>query len=173
MLAEDRLGWWKTNSSHHNNADPWAGDQRFTSGSLRPEQLDRFMSAASYDKYRGRVMLGLDLRSWMPSSSDLRRLYLKNCDLRGVGLTGADLRGSNLSLSRLDLAALTGADFSGSDLEGADFTGADLTGANLSSTALSATRFNDATAHAMVVDDAWGLLEDQQDYLRYRGVDVL
>lgn len=54
VLAEDRPGWWEENSSYHNNADPTTGSERFTSGSLRPEQLTRFLVADSYDKYRGR-----------------------------------------------------------------------------------------------------------------------
>jgi len=69
VLAEDRLGWWETNWSYHNNADPMAGDQRFITGSLRPEQLARFLEASSYDKYRGRVMIGLDLTGCDPTPS--------------------------------------------------------------------------------------------------------
>ena len=173
VLAEDRLGWWEINSSYHNNADPWAGDERFTSGSMRPEQLDRFLEAPNYDKYRGRVMLGLDLRRWRPSTANLRRLYLKNCDLRDVDLSKADLREANLSLSDLSGANLSEADLSGSDLEGADFGGANLTGANLTGTALSATRFKDATVEGAVFDGSWGLLEDQQKYLVTKDVITL
>lgn len=171
LLAEDRLGWWETNSSYHNNADPWMGDQRFTTGSLRPGQLHRFLSAANYDKYRGRVMLGLDLRGWAPNSKDLRRLYLKNCDLRGVDLSSSDMREANLSLSDVRGAVLRGTDLSGSDLEGADFGDADLTDADLSGTALSATRFDGAAVEGTRFKDAWGLLEDQQRYLASKGVD--
>ncbi|HEU4321330.1 MAG TPA: molybdopterin-dependent oxidoreductase [Acidimicrobiia bacterium] len=172
VLAEDRLGWWETNSSYHNNADPTTGKERFTTGSLRPEQLRRFLDAANYDKYRGRVMLGLDLTAWSPSTRDLRRLYLKNCDLSRVDLSGADLRESNLSLSRLIGAELVGADLSGSDLEGADFTGADLSGADLSRCALSATRFDGARLEGARFYDSWGLLEDQQAYLIGCGVSL-
>lgn len=172
LLAEDRLGWWEVNSSYHNNADPFAGDQRFTTGSLRPEQLQRFLEAASYDKYRGRVMLGLDLTGWRPSSPDLRRLYLKNCDLSGVDLVGVDFRESNLSLSRLVGANLAGADLSGSDLEGADFTEADLTDVDLSGTALSAARFDRADVSGARFDGAWGLVEQQASYLTGRGVSL-
>ncbi|HIE21246.1 MAG TPA: nitrate reductase [Acidimicrobiia bacterium] len=171
LLAQDRLGWWETNSSYHNVGDPWAGDQRFTTGSIRPQQLERFMTATSYDKYRGRVMLGLDLRGWSPASRDLRRLYLKNCDLRGVDLSGADLRESNLSLSNLAAARLVGADLSGSDLEGADFTDADLSGADLSSTALTATRFDGARVEGASFAGSWGLVESQQRYLAGQGID--
>lgn len=170
LLAEDRLGWWETNSSYHNNADPWAGDQRFTTGSLRPGQLARFLEAENYDKYRGRVMLGLDLRAWTPGSRDLSRLYLKSCDLRGVDLRGADLHASNLSLSDLSGADLQGADLSGSDLEGANFAGANLTGADLSGTALSATRFGGASVTGARFDGSWGLLESEQTYLQIEGV---
>lgn len=170
VLAEDRLGWWETNSSYHNNADPMAGDQRFTTGSLRPEQVVRFLGAGSYDKYRGRVMIGLDLTGWHPASLNLRRLYLKNCDLAGVDLTGADLRESNLSLTSLRGARLAGADLSGSDLEGVDFTSADLSGADLSHTALSAARFHGAVVVGASFEDAWGLVESQALYLRGQGV---
>jgi hypothetical protein len=170
VLAEDRLGWWEEGSYYHNNADPWAGDERFTSGSIRPGQLERFVGASGYDKYRGRVMMGLDLRSWKPATLDLRRMYLKNCDLRELSLAGADLRESNLSLSDLRGAVLCGADLSGSDLEGVNFSGADLTGADLSDTALSATRFVDDTAGAVldgaVFEGSYGLVEEQEAFVR-------
>lgn len=172
LLAEDRLGWWEVNSSYHNNADPFDGDQRFTTGSLRPEQVRRFKEASAYDKYRGRVMIGLDLRGWSPGSVDLRRLYLKNCNLTGVDLSGADLRESNLSLTNLSGADLSRADLSGSDLEGADFTDADLTDADLSATALSAARFDGARVAGAMFDDSWGLVEDQARYLESQGVNL-
>lgn len=172
LLAEDRPGWWEINSSYHNNADPFTGDERFTTGSVRPEQLARFKEAESFDKYRGRVMIGLDLRGWSPRSTHLSRLYLKNCDLREAILVDADLRAANLSLSKLTGARLTGADLSGSDLEGADFTAADLTGADLSGTALSATRFDEARVDGARFDGAWGLLEDQVFYLESQGVSL-
>lgn len=155
LLTEDRVGWWETNSSYHNNADPSAGDERFTTGSLRPNQIQRFRDANNYDKYRGRVMIGLDLTGWTPATLDLRRLYLKQCDLRDVDLRGADLRECNLSLSRLVRARLSGADLSGADLEGADFSGANLEGANLSGTALSATRFDRAHVEGAEFRGSW------------------
>lgn len=169
VLAEDRPGWWEESSYYHNNADPWAGDERFTSGSIRPEQLERFVRAPGYDKYRGRVMMGLDLRGWAPASLDLRRLYLKNCDLRGLALAGADLRESNLSLSDLRGADLRGADLSGADLEGVNFSTANLIGANLTETALSATRFVDDTGGALldetIFEGSFGLVEEQEEYV--------
>lgn len=176
LLAEDRLGWWEVNSSYHNNADPTSGRERFTTGSLRPEQLRRFLEAHNYDKYRGRVLLGLDLRQWQPASHDLSRLQLKNCDLRGVDLSGVNLSNCNLSLSDLRRANLAGADLSGSDLEGANFAGANLSGSDLSGCQLSATRFFDdsmaAVVEGTVFGGVWGLVEDQEDFLRGQGVDV-
>ncbi|MFZ0626400.1 MAG: molybdopterin-dependent oxidoreductase [Acidimicrobiia bacterium] len=172
LLREDRKGWWETHSSYHNNADPASGEERFTTGSIRPDQLRRFLEATSYDKYRGKVLLGLDLRSWSPADRNLRRLYLKNCVLTGVDLSGVDLRNSNLSLSDLSGADLRRADLSGSDLEGADFSGADLTGANLADTALSATRFygpgGEATLTGANFDGSWGLVEQQEAYVDRR-----
>ncbi len=172
VLAEDRPGWWETDSNYHNNADPLPGDERFTTGSIRPEQLRRFLTAPTYEKYRSRVMVGLDLRSWSPATKDLRRLYLKNCDLSGVDLSGADMRESNLSLSDLRRANLRGADLSGSDLEGANFAGADLRDADISGTALSATRFEEPGLGADVTgarfDGSWGLTESQEEYLATR-----
>ncbi|HEY6628476.1 MAG TPA: molybdopterin-dependent oxidoreductase [Acidimicrobiia bacterium] len=172
VLAEDRPGWWETDSNYHNNADPLPGNERFTTGSIRPEQLRRFLTAPTYEKYRGRVMVGLDLRSWSPKTKDLRRLYLKNCDLSGVDLSGVDMRESNLSLSDLRHAKLQGADLSGSDLEGANFAGADLRDADVSGTALSATRFEEPGLGADVTgarfDGAWGLTETQEEYLAGR-----
>jgi hypothetical protein len=169
VLAHDRPGWWEENSFYHNNADPRPGNERFTTGSIRPEQLARFLAADRYDKYRGRVLMGLDLRDWVPASLDLRRLHLKYCDLRGVSLVGADLRESNLSLSDLRGADLTGADLSGSDLEGVNFSGADLSGADLSGTALSATRFVDQTGGATLAGtsftDSFGLVEEQEEFV--------
>lgn len=169
LLAEDRLGWWEANSAYHNNAEPWSGSERFSTGSIRPEQMRRFMEADRYDKYRGRLMIGLDLREWRPATGDLHGLQLKACDLSGVSLPGVDLRATNLSLSNLRGADLHGADLSGSDLEGVDFTGADLTGADLSHTALTATRFGGDGPTAKLdgtrFDGAWGLTESQERYV--------
>lgn len=172
VLDEDRLGWWETNSAYHNDADPSKGDQRFTTGSLRPKQLERFQTASSYDKYRGRVMIGLDLREWRPASGNLRALQLKNCDLAGVDLGAVDLRGSNLSLTSLRGANLAHADLSGSDLEGVDFTEANLTDADLSYTALSAARFDGAVVDRARFDGSWGLVESEAFYLQSHGVSL-
>ncbi|MEM8931235.1 MAG: molybdopterin-dependent oxidoreductase [Acidobacteriota bacterium] len=175
LLIEDRLGYWERESAYHNVADPWPGDQRFTSGSLDPKQVARFRGATSFERWRSkRVMLGLDLRDWRPVDRDLSGLQLKNCDLRGADLAGCDLRDANLSLSDLRGADCRGIDARGADLEGVDFSGADLRDADLSGTALSATRFvaDDGTTGARVdglrLDGASGLLGSQERYLASR-----
>jgi hypothetical protein len=172
LLAEDYLGYWERESSYHNHADPWPGDERFVSGSLPPDKLKALREAASYVPYRGarKVVVGADLRGWEPKTRDLGDLHLKNCDLRGARLEGADLRGANLSLSNLRDANLAGADLRGADLEGADFAGADLTGADLRDTFLSATKFFDQGREARIDGLRWeggrGLLEAQEAFLR-------
>ena len=175
LLAEDRLGYWERESSYHNNADPWPGDERFVSGSLPPDKLRALREAASYVPYRGlrKVVVGADLRGWRPGTRELGDLHLKNCDLREARLEGADLRGANLSLSDLRGASLAGADLRGADLEGANLAGADLTGADLRDTFLSATKFLESGAGARIGGLRWeggrGLLEDQEAYLRGSG----
>ncbi|MEL7059707.1 MAG: molybdopterin-dependent oxidoreductase [Acidobacteriota bacterium] len=172
LLAEDRDGFWERTSAYHPVGDPWPGDQRFTSGSIEPDRLERLRSAESLSRWRGKVVLGADLRGWRPADRDLRRLMLKSCDLRRAELEVVDLRQANLSLSDLRGADLRGADLRDADLEGASFVGADLRGADLRGSALSATTFLDtdgdleARVDGMRWHGAHGLLEAQEDFLR-------
>jgi hypothetical protein len=177
LLAQDRLGYWERESSYHNNADPWAGDERFVSGSLPPADLQALRDAASYVNRRGprKVVIGADLGGWEPKTRDLGDLYLKNCDLRGARLDGVSLQGANLSLSDLRGARLAGADLRGADLEGANFAGADLTGADLRDTFLSATKFFEREADGTLLgarieglrwEGGKEILEAQEAYLR-------
>lgn len=177
LLEEDRLGYWERESAYHNAGDPWPGDQRFTSGSLKPAEAERFKNAESFRPWKGKVLLGLDLRGWEPRTGDLEGLQLKNCDLRGAKLAGKNLKDTNLSLSDLRGADLEGADLEGADVEGVNFTGANLRGANLDASALSATRFfeeneDGGVSAAEVAGMTWqggsGLLEDQEAFLRSR-----
>ncbi len=173
LLAEDRLGYWERESAYHNNADPWPGDQRYTTGSQDRKTIEGFLAASSYVPYRGpkKLFLSVDLRSWAPATRDLGNLHLKDCDLRGVRLDGADLRGANLTRSNFEGASLAGADLREADLEGASFLDADLTGADLRGAFLSAARFCEAGApggsriDALRWEGATGLLEDQENYL--------
>lgn len=180
LAAEDRLGYWERDSAYHNVGDPWPGDQRFTTGSVDPEELARFRAATDFAPWRlpRRVLLGVDLAGWRPAGRDLTGLRLKASDLSGADFTGCDLSGANLSLSNLRGAKLAGVALAGADVEGADFSGADLAGADLAGAALSATRFftdlADGTRLAARVEGlrlhgAAGLLEAQEAFLRERG----
>jgi DMSO/TMAO reductase YedYZ molybdopterin-dependent catalytic subunit len=92
LLADDRLGTWERESSYHNRGNPWAGDERFTSGSVDPEELRRFREAAGFARWRGarKVLLGLDLCGWRPASRDLRDLHLKNYPGRNLNVRSLD-----------------------------------------------------------------------------------
>ena len=174
LLAEDRLGYWEATSNYHNVGDPTTGEQRFTSGSVRPSQALAFSEATDFTKWRGRVLIGLDLAGWHRPGADLQEVALKGCDLRRANLAGADLRRANLSLSDLRHANLADTDFRGADLEGADLRGADLRNADLGDTFLTATRFansdgNDPHRGALLAGCRFGnnsgLLEDQERYV--------
>ena len=176
FLAEDQLGHWERESFYHNNADPWAGNERYTTGSHDPKDIENFRIASSYIPYRGpkKLLLGVDLSGWTPKTRDLGDLYIKDCNLRGARLDGVDLRRANLTRSDLGGASLVGADLREADLEGASFVGANLTGANLCGTALSATRFFERFPDGQILgarieglkwEGTMGLLEDQESFL--------
>lgn len=180
LLAADRLGYWERESAYHNVGDPWPGDQRFTTGSVDPEEFARLRAAADFAPWRlpRRVLLGVDLAGWRPAGRDLSGLRIKASDLSGADFTGCDLAGINLSLCNLRGARLAGVSLAGADLEGADLAGADLSGADLSGAALSATRFfadlEDGSRLAARVEGlrlagASGLLEDQEAFLAAAG----
>jgi DMSO/TMAO reductase YedYZ molybdopterin-dependent catalytic subunit len=168
FVDEDRLGYWERESSYHNHADPWPGDERYVSGSHTAEEIERFRNAKSYVPYRGlkKLLLSADLRGWAPATRDLGNLYLKDCDLRGARLDSVDLREANLTRCNLGGASLRGADLCGADLEGASFLEADLTGADLRGTALSAAKFIGAKIDGLRWSEDAELLEDQERYLR-------
>ena len=176
LLAEDRLGFWERESAYHNVGDPWPGDQRFTTGSIDPDELARLRAGRDLAAWRSprKVVLAAGLAGWDPIDRNLARMQLKNCDLRGARLADCDLRDANLSLSDLRGADLSRADLSGADVEGASFAGADLRGASFARAALSATRFfeidgtqrREARVDGARFDGAEGLLEEQEQFLR-------
>jgi hypothetical protein len=179
LLGDDRLGFWERESAYHNVGDPWPGDQRFSTGSVDPNELARFRVATDFGPWRAprTVLLGVDLRGWRPATPRLAGLRIKNSDLRGAELGGCDLAGANLSLSDLRGARLAGARLTGADLEGANLAGADLTGADFAGASLSATRFfepggsgPEARVEGLRLAGAGGLLEDQEAWLAARGV---
>lgn len=176
LLANDQLGYWERESFYHNNADPWRGDERYITGSAKPEEIEQLQSSRDIDSLRGsnKVILSAELPDWNPVCRDLSRMQMKNCDLRRAQLQCVNLRGANLTNSNLQGADLTDADCEGADLEGADFSGANLVGANLRGTALSATTFftilpDGTMLAARVAGMRWqrsqNLLEDQEAFL--------
>jgi DMSO/TMAO reductase YedYZ molybdopterin-dependent catalytic subunit len=169
LLAAPALGYWERSDGYHENADPWPGNERYVSGSVPPESLDRFRAATDFGPYAARTLRGLDLRGWRPAVSDLRGLKLKDCDFRGADLSGVDLRGANLTMGNLRGADLRDADLRDADLEGAWLAGADLRGADLRGAFLTAASFFEAALAARVdaarFAGATGLLEAQRDFL--------
>jgi hypothetical protein len=177
LLSEDRLGYWERESRYHNTGDWRSGQERYTTGALRPERVEAFRGARDYERYRGpaHLLLGVDLRGWAPAALDLRELHVKASDLRAAQLAGADLRGANLTRCDLRGADLRGVNARGADLEGANLAGADLRQADLRDAALSATIFVEPDEHGrprgaqvdgLLWQGAFGLLEAQEQYLR-------
>lgn len=170
LLARDPLGYWEREDGYHNHADPWPGDERYTTGNLAGPELARFKAAKRYRRWHGRTIRRAPLQGWAPQIQTLGPLALKGCDLRGAQLAGCDLAGANLSLSDLSGADLRGANLRGADLEGARFIGADLRDADLRDTFLTATAFFDAAGAAQVEGMRWhgaqGMLPDLDAWLR-------
>ncbi|MEZ5263807.1 MAG: molybdopterin-dependent oxidoreductase [Acidimicrobiales bacterium] len=167
LLAEDRPGYWERTSAYHPIGDPWSGRQRFSTGSLPPEDLQRLRAATDLSGWRRRTVVGVELRGWDPADRTLAGIGLKGCDLREAQLAGCDLRGVNLSLSDLRGAVLRDADLRDADLEGADLRGCDLRGADLRAALGTATRLRDAATRldGARVTGLSGLLEDEQAWL--------
>ncbi len=171
LLATDPLGYWEREAGYHNDADP-SREERFVTGTIRPEDVLRLRTARRLGAFRGRRLLGVDLAGWDPLDRDLRGLAIRASDLRGARLDGVDLREANLSRSDLRGASLRGADLRGADVEGADLRGADLEGADLRGAALTAVRLADEGSR--VAGLRWrrgdGLLEADEAFLLARRV---
>lgn len=172
LLAEDRLGFWERDQGYHNEADPWR-EQRYVAGDLKTSELESLRRGSNLEPFRGRLVLGADLRGWDPRDRDLRGLLLKNCDLRGARLAGARLEGANLCFADLRGADLASADLRGVDLEGARLAGADLSGADLRGASLVAAQLHlpgRPETGARVAGLRWtadaGLLEEAEAFLR-------
>jgi len=176
LMAEDHPGYWERTSQYHPVGNPFAGDQRFTTGSVRPEIVERFRSATDFAAWHGpkRVLIGVDLRDWQPPVRSIGPISLKQCDLRGAKLGGVDLSGANLSLCDLRGADLSGAKLTGADLEGANLAGANLRKADLSGALLSAVRLfeqgddggrREADIRGADLTGATGLLEEMEAFV--------
>jgi DMSO/TMAO reductase YedYZ molybdopterin-dependent catalytic subunit len=185
LLYDDAPGYWERESAYHNNADPFLEERYDDAKVASREQTEHFRGLDNFNEYRhGRaqdVLIQAILSNWTPKTKDLRGLQLKACDFDGADLRGVDLRGANLTLSKFFRADLTGTDLTGADLEGVDFSGAaSLAGARLIDVSLAATKFymikSDGSKRGpkelqgMILRRGKGLLEDQEHYLRGRGI---
>jgi hypothetical protein len=176
FLTSDVLGYWERAGGYHNNADFWR-EERYVSGNLSPQQLERLRSTADFRSYQNQILLSLDLRQVNFRGACMAGMQLKNCTLAGSDLQGANLRGANLTNSDLQGVNLRGADLSDADLEGVLFMGADLRDCLMPRTRLAATEFwrpgfpparvAGLDLRGAAIDD---LLEDQQAFLRQQGV---
>lgn len=174
LLAEDRPGFWERTSLYHHNADPWPGDQRYETGTMTPRAIEKLKHSKSFDRYRDKVIISINLSGWKPLSAEMHGLQLKNCNLRGADLSGADLSGANLTNSDLRDANLKDVNLRNADLEGANFAGADMTGADLSGANLNVVRFfeidenggvHGAKVRNLKWRDAMELYPDQKSYI--------
>jgi uncharacterized protein YjbI with pentapeptide repeats len=175
-LTTDVLGYWEREGGYHNNADFWR-EERYVSGNLSPEQLERLRRTANFRPYRQQVLLSLDLSGVNFAGADLAQVQLKNCSLVGSNLQSASLRGANLTNSDLQGANVCGADLTAADLEGVLLMGADLRQCSMRGARLAAAEFwrpGHPPAQVTGIDlqgaAVQDLLEAQVQFLRQQGV---
>jgi DMSO/TMAO reductase YedYZ molybdopterin-dependent catalytic subunit len=185
LMQDDSPGYWERESAYHNNADPLLEERYDDARVTSRDETERFRNLINFDAYRGGraqdVLIKANLSNWTPKTRDLRGLQMKACNFDGADLRSVDFRGANLTLSKFFRADLSGVDFTGADLEGTDFSGAaSLANARLIDVALAATRFfmvksdgakrGPRDVEGMILQRGKGLLEDQEQYLRERGI---
>ncbi len=174
LLAQDRPGFWERTSGYHDAADPWK-EQRYAVADLDRREVERRLLTRDF--------AGGDWRGVALERRDLRGFSFRGARMRDSRFAGADLRGADLRGANLTNADLRGADLRGALLEGADLDGADLRGADLRDTPVSAASMACTTfagpggadgARVEGADlrgaDVTGLLEEQGEFLRSRGV---
>lgn len=174
LLAGDRPGFWERTSGYHNDADPWR-EERYAVADLDRAEVERRLRARDFagGEWRGVELARRDLRGFTFRGARMRDARLADADLRG-----ADLRGSNLTNADLRGADLRGALLEGADLDGADLRGADLRDTPIAAASMACTTFaGPGGADGARVEgadlrgaDASGLLEEQAEFLRARGV---
>jgi DMSO/TMAO reductase YedYZ molybdopterin-dependent catalytic subunit len=174
LLAEDRPGFWERTSGYHDGADPWR-EQRYAVADLDRAEVARRLAAKDFagGEWRGLELPRRDLRGFT-----FRGARMRDARLGGADLRGADLRGANLTNADLRGADLRGALLDGVDLDGADLRGADLRDTPVPAATMACTTFaGPGGADGARVEgadlrgaDVTGLLEDQGEFLRSRGV---
>jgi len=174
LLAGDRPGFWERTSGYHDDADPWK-EQRYAVADLDRREVERRLRAKDFagGDWRGVALERRDLRGF-----SFRGAKVRDGRLAGADLRGADLRGANLTNADLRGADLRGALLAGADLDGADLRGADLRDTPIPAASMACTTFaGPGGAEGARVEgadlrgaDVTGLLEDQGEFLRSRGV---
>jgi len=139
LLAEDRLGYWESNSGYHNEADPWR-QQRYIPARLTPADARRILVTLDI---QGQDLLGLPASGLALTGLQAQHALLRDADFRGCNLADANFDGANLTNAHFEGASLRGASFRDADLEGAAFQRADLRGAVLQAASMVATSFCD------------------------------
>ena len=175
FLTTDVLGYWERAGGYHNNADFWR-EERYVSGNLSPEQLERLRRTANFRPYRQQVLLSLDLSGgrilWCgPRAGATQKLFPgweqpPGGQLRGANLTNSDLQGANLCGADLTAADLEGVLLLGADLRQCSMRGARLAAAEFWRPASASTGDWDRSARGRGAD----LLEEQVQFLRQQGV---
>ena len=170
FIEQDQLGYWER-GGYHNQAD-FLTEQRYTSGNLTAKELASLRRTLNFAKYRGQVLLSLDLSGLDLTGADLSGVQLKNCNLENCQLAGANLTAANLSNSTLIGSNLSNANLTGADLDGVLLMACDLTNAQLNNTFLNATEFTRSGFLPAVIKNTHfvgaqlnGLVEQQQSYL--------
>lgn len=157
LLAEDKPGYWESETGYHNRADPWL-EQRYAVPNLDRRDVRALLSTRNFS--------GRDLRSIQAAHLDLAGLQaldaaLRDADFRRAILRNAVFDGANLSNAHFQQADLRFASFrptdrQQADLEGADFRGADLRGAVFEQVSLFgatfAARSQDADFGSALID---------------------
>ncbi len=174
LLAEDRPGFWERTSGYHNGADPWR-EERYAVADLDRREVERRMAAKDFSggDWRGVELERRDLRGF-----SFRGAKVRDARFAGADLRGADFRGANLTNADLRGADLRGALLEGADLDGADLRGADLRDLRIPAAAMACTTFAGpggaeparVEGASLAGADASGLLDEQREFLRSRGV---
>ena len=99
FLETDIMGFWEQ-GGYHNRGDFWQ-EERYVSGNLNADQIERLRRRGDFHLYRDQVLLSLDLSGADFAGLDLSEVQLKHCKLAGCQLQGANLRGANLTNSDL------------------------------------------------------------------------
>ena len=137
LLADDKLGYWESETGYHNNADPWK-QERYMVPDLDRREVIRLLESRDFS---GQALRSIDASDRVLDGLKARKALLRDATFENASLVAADFSDANLSNANLCRANLSNAILIRSDLEGADLSGADLSGADLSDCSLIGASF--------------------------------